>query len=231
VSVSDEPFFGLFVFRYFEYVQQGEAFGRGQALDEPLQVAASSYQTKEIKVHTDDVLRLSPTLRDRMFGLAILGFPMLWYSLMVAFWFFVPSAYDFDEDDSLLLIAMPFALPLPFVIAGGALWTLPRTFAFDRVHDRLRISNGLRKRILLLDEVKSLQLIPGQAIQKGSRRTRRLRPMSYSTVQLNLVTENSAFPRINICHDAGRRAASEIARTLSSFLRIPLDDKTGLTEV
>lgn len=217
-------FFGVFVFRYFEHVLEGEAFGRGQALDEPLEVAVSSYQTKDIKVHTDDVLRIGPTLRDRMFPLAFLGPPLLWYCLLAAFWFFVPSAYDFGDDATLTEWALPFALPLPFVIAGVALLTVPRTFTFDRKAKRLRIANFWQRRILLIDDVKSLQLVPGQPVQKGRRKRHRPQPTSYSTVQLNLVLENAEFPRVNISHDIACQSAVEIGQLLSQFLHVPFDN-------
>jgi hypothetical protein len=139
-----------------------------------------------------------------------------------------------DENTTFIETILPFALPLPFVIAGFALLTIPRTFTFDRQTGRLRIANLWRQRILVLDEVKSLQLIPGQTIeqtiQKGSFKRHPSRSTSYSTVQLNLVIENPEFPRINISHDAGRHAAVETGRALSSFLNVPLVDGTGLTE-
>ncbi len=223
-------FFGVFIFRYFEHALEGEAFGRGQAVDETLNVAAASYQTKEVKVHTEDVLKIGPTLRDRMFPLAFLGLPVLWYSLLTAFWFLTPSIYDFSEDTTLIEIGFPFALPVPFVIVGLALLLLPRTFTFDRQAGRLRIANCWKKRVLLLEDVKLLQLIPGQSIQKGSRTRHRPRGTSYSTVQLNLVMTDPGFPRINISHDAERQAASETGLTLSRFLNVPLDDVTRGTQ-
>lgn len=226
-------FFGLFVFRYFEYALEGEAFGRGQALDEPLEVAASSYQTKEIKEHTVDVLKIGPTFRDRMFGIIFLALPALWYGLLVAFWFFIPIAYEFEEGASLLKFSMPFLLPLPFVISGIALLAFPRTLRFDRAQNRLRVSNWWTKRVLLLEEITSLQLIPGQSVPKGdSNRRKRHQPRanSYSTVQLNLVLDNPVYPRLNIAHDAARYEIAHMARTLATFLNVPQDDVTGLTE-
>lgn len=224
-------FIGLFVFRYFEYVLEGEHFGRGQPLDETLSVPASSYQTKEIKEHTDDLLKIGPTLRDRMFGLVFLLLPSFWYGLLVAFWFLVPSAYEFDEDASLLKISMPFVLPLPFVIVGIAFLALPRTLTFDRAGNRLRISNWWTKRVLLLNQITSLQLIPGQAVQRTSNDRRRVaRTTSYSTTQLNLVLDNPDYPRLNIAHDADRYEMGQMAMTLASFLNVPLEDPTGFAK-
>lgn len=223
-------FFGLFAFRYYEYVLEGEQFGRGQPLDETLSIPASSYRTKEIKQHTDGLLKIGPTLRDRMFGFAFLLLPSLWYGLLLAFRVFLPSAYDFDEDASLLKISMPFVLPLPFVIAGFAFLALPRTLTFDRAGNRLRISNWWTKRFLPLDQITSLQLIPGQVVQRGDsnrRYRRRMRRTSYSTVQLNLVLKNPDNPRLNIAHDAARHDMGHMAMTLASFLNVPLDDPTG----
>lgn len=216
-------FFGVFVFRYFEYVLEGEAFGRGKALDAPLETATSSYQTKEVKIHTDDLLAIGPTLRDRVFPLAFLGLPMLWYGLLAAFWFVVPNAYDFSEDATLTEMGLPFALPLPFVIAGVALLALPRTLRFDRKTKRLRITNLWQKQILMLSDIKSLQLIPGRSIQLGNRKHGRSRP-TVSTVQLNLVMGDPEFPRINISHDISRKSAIRIGRLLSQFLDVPIDN-------
>lgn len=70
-------FFGLLLFRYLEYVQKGERFGRGQLLQEPLSLPASSYRTKELKEHMVNVLIIGPTIRDRMFGFVFLVLPAL----------------------------------------------------------------------------------------------------------------------------------------------------------
>jgi hypothetical protein len=217
-------FVGMFVFQFVEHSHSGEAFGRGQELDELLEVGASSYQTKVIKAHTVDTLKIGPTVRDRLFPLFFLGLPMLWYGLLVSFWFFVPSAYNFGENATLIEMGLPFALPLPFVLAGIALLSLPRTFVFDRTAGRLRITNWWSKRILLLDDVKSLQLIPGQSIEKGNYEKRRPRLSSYSTVQLNLVLGNAEFPRVNISHDIARQSAAEIGQLLSQFLNVPFEN-------
>jgi hypothetical protein len=94
--------------------------------------------------------------------------------------------------------------------------------------ERLPIINWWEKKILLLSDIRSIQIIEGdtECIPESDIREQH----SYSKVQLNLVMSNSEFHRINISNDADRRAAVESALILSRFLKVPLDDVTGLTD-
>ncbi len=221
-------FVGIFVFMILEQRLKGASFGRGQDAHETLEVVSSRHRTKEIKEHTANVLRIGPTSRERVAAVLSLGLPAIWYGILFASWLLLPDAFGNADGASAMAVALPFILPLPFVVIGFLLLSLPWTFVFDRKSERLRIRNWWQNKVLLLSEVESLQIIEGHNRQERHRRSGHLKRGSYSTVQLNLVMSNPEFPRINISNDGDRNAIREMAPAVAGFLNVPLDDVVGL---
>ena len=221
-------FVGTFVFMILEQRLKRAAFGRGQDTHETLEVVSSRHQTKEIKEHTAEILRIGPTIRERVAAVLCLGLPAIWYAILLAAWLLLPDAFENADEASVMAVALPFILPLPFVVIGILLLSLPRTFVFDRKSERLYISNWWQKSVLLLSEVQSLQIIEGHNRQERHRRSGRLKRGSYSTVQLNLVMSDPQYPRINISNDGDRNAIREMAPAVAGFLDVPLHDIVGL---
>lgn len=199
--------FGMILFAWLEHRRKGEQFGRGQVLDEPLNLSSSPGPTLRIKEHTSDVLILVPVRSFFAFGCFSLVMSTIWYIIMFVSWLTVPNVFGQPGQYSLLKLALPFVLPLPFVFVGTACFSLPETFVFDRKSERLRITNWWHKKILLLSDIRSIQLVDDQT-------------------QLNLVMTDPQFPRINISYDSV--AAVETAQALAQFLNVPLDDQAGL---
>jgi hypothetical protein len=220
--------FGMLLFAWLDHRRKGGQFGRGQDIHEKLNLSSSSSRTVKIKEHTTDVLTLVPVRSFQVFGWLCLVLSAIWYIIIFVSWLLVPNVFGQPGQHSLLELALPFALPLPFVFVGIACFSLPETFVFDRKAERLRIINWWQKKILLLSDIRSIQIIEGntECIPESDMRDQH----SYSTVQLNLVMSDPKFPRLNISNDADRQAAAETGLTLSRFLNIPLDDVTGMTE-
>lgn len=215
-------FLGVFVCEYLERRRSGAAFGRNCRTDDPLPVTASSYQTKRVTKHTVETLAIQPTLRDRMLPVILMALPFLWYVILGLLWLFTPEVYA--TDDSRIAVVQPFVLPLPFIVVAIVLLANARSFCFDRSERRLIITSLWKTRSLPLDQIKAVQLIRGEPILAGSN-DRKRRRRTYTTVQLNLVTSDHEFPRINIAHDAAKQANHQIALILSEFLGVELDDR------
>lgn len=220
-------FFGVFVFAILEHRRKGGPFGRGQNLKDKLDVVASKNQSMSIKDRTPDVLTIGPVLSGTVGAFACLGLSAIWYGIIFVSWLLVPNVFGKPAQQTLIELALPFALPIPFVLIGFALLSLPTTFRFDRKAERLRITNWWQKKILLLSDIRSIQVIEGQHHQECDDESGRRTVGSYTTVQINLVMSAPEFPRINISNDADRQAAAETASALSQFLDVPLDD--GIT--
>ena len=74
---------GTCICQFIEHVKGGKSFGRREDVNERLEAILSSIQRKKIKHITADVLKIGPTIRDRIRGIILLGLPILWYSLLL----------------------------------------------------------------------------------------------------------------------------------------------------